>query len=148
MDTNDVSDKPRSREDFEEALTITKLSLISEGVIKLPPRLVLQLPTIIEALKKAIAGSTIRTQGVGSDDFKEDCFALRAQIEETKGQTMLVIHNHPALTSVDVQHQTVEPQRNEMIANLKLAYRHLEDARMRFGKAIQAFEGGISCNKR
>jgi hypothetical protein len=31
---------------------------------------------------------------------------------------------------------------SEMIANLKLCYRHLEDARMRLGKAIQAHDGG------
>lgn len=33
----------------------------------------------------------------------------------------------------------------EVFANLKLAYRHLEDARMRLGKAIQARDGGVSC---
>lgn len=32
----------------------------------------------------------------------------------------------------------------EMAANLMLAFRHLEDARMRLGKAIQAFDGGAS----
>lgn len=32
----------------------------------------------------------------------------------------------------------------EMIANVTLAYRHLEDAAMRFGKAIQAADGGTS----
>jgi hypothetical protein len=34
--------------------------------------------------------------------------------------------------------------RAEMIANLMLAYRHLEDASMRLGKAIQARDGGTS----
>lgn len=34
--------------------------------------------------------------------------------------------------------------RGEMIANIKLAYRHLEDARMRLGKVIQAYKGGVS----
>jgi hypothetical protein len=34
--------------------------------------------------------------------------------------------------------------RGEMIANAQLAYRHLEDARMRLGKVIQAYEGGVS----
>lgn len=34
--------------------------------------------------------------------------------------------------------------RSEMMANLTLAYRHLEDCSMRFGKAIQAFDGGVS----
>jgi hypothetical protein len=33
----------------------------------------------------------------------------------------------------------------EVNANIMLAYRHLEDARMRLGKAIQATEGGVSC---
>lgn len=33
---------------------------------------------------------------------------------------------------------------SEMFANLMLAYRHLEDASMRLGKAIQATDGGTS----
>ena len=32
----------------------------------------------------------------------------------------------------------------EMKANIMLAYRHIEDAMMRLGKAIQAFDGGKS----
>lgn len=32
----------------------------------------------------------------------------------------------------------------EAIANIMLAYRHLEDARMRLGKVIQAVDGGVS----
>jgi hypothetical protein len=32
----------------------------------------------------------------------------------------------------------------EAIANVMLAYRHLEDASMRLGKAIQAMDGGTS----
>lgn len=35
--------------------------------------------------------------------------------------------------------------RNEIIANLTLAHRHLEDCVMRLGKAIQAYDGGVSC---
>lgn len=34
--------------------------------------------------------------------------------------------------------------RGEVIANLMLTYRHLEDASMRLGKAIQHIDGGIS----
>ena len=35
---------------------------------------------------------------------------------------------------------------SEAYANVTIAYRHLEDASMRLGKAIQALEfGGISC---
>ncbi len=35
-------------------------------------------------------------------------------------------------------------QRSEMRANIILAYRHLEDARMRIGKILQAADDGIS----
>ena len=34
--------------------------------------------------------------------------------------------------------------KGEMIANTILAYRHLEDAAMRLGKALQAMNGGVS----
>jgi len=37
--------------------------------------------------------------------------------------------------------------RGEMLANVTLAYRHLEDARMRLGKVIQAYDGGVSVYK-
>jgi hypothetical protein len=33
---------------------------------------------------------------------------------------------------------------SEAYANVTIAYRHLEDASMRLGKAIQALDGGIS----
>jgi len=32
----------------------------------------------------------------------------------------------------------------EVIDNIKLSYRHLEDAKMRLGKALQALDGGVS----
>lgn len=32
----------------------------------------------------------------------------------------------------------------EVVANVMLAYRHLEDASMRLGKALQALDGGVS----
>lgn len=37
-----------------------------------------------------------------------------------------------------------EGGRGETIANVTLAYRHLEDASMRLGKALQALDGGVS----
>lgn len=42
---------------------------------------------------------------------------------------------------------TIHPEAKdagEIIANITLAYRHLEDASMRLGKAIQAYDGGAS----
>jgi hypothetical protein len=44
----------------------------------------------------------------------------------------------------DVPTSCPAADRGEMIANVMLAYRHLEDARMRLGKVIQAYEGGVS----
>ena len=40
--------------------------------------------------------------------------------------------------------QEAPEQHSEMKANLMLAYRHLEDARMRMGKVLQAMNGGKS----
>jgi hypothetical protein len=37
-----------------------------------------------------------------------------------------------------------EGQDAEMKANILLSFRHIEDASMRLGKAIQAYDGGIS----
>ena len=42
------------------------------------------------------------------------------------------------------QEQETPDQHSEMKANLMLAYRHLEDARMRLGKVLQAMNGGVS----
>lgn len=36
-------------------------------------------------------------------------------------------------------------QHSEMKSNIMLAYRHLEDARMRLGKVMQQIQGGVSC---
>lgn len=45
---------------------------------------------------------------------------------------------------IEVENLPDTADKGEMIANITLAYRHLEDARMRMGKVIQAHEGGIS----
>src|SRR5260370_18148154 len=41
-----------------------------------------------------------------------------------------------------------EADAKEARANVELAYRHLEDAGMRLGKAIQALDGGTSVSRR
>lgn len=69
-------------------------------------------------------------------DFKENCFGLRELVEELKKATKLVLKKHPVFN----HEQVSVGQIDEMKANLKLAYRHLEDARMRLGKAIQAYD--------
>lgn len=40
--------------------------------------------------------------------------------------------------------QDFENQHDEMMANIMLSYRHLEDARMRLGKVMQQIQGGVS----
>jgi hypothetical protein len=39
---------------------------------------------------------------------------------------------------------SVNEDRGEVLANLTLCYRHLEDASMRLGKVLQAYDGGVS----
>ena len=45
-------------------------------------------------------------------------------------------HNQSEVTQTE--------DREEVMANLTLAYRHLEDASMRLGKVLQAHDGGVS----
>lgn len=72
--------------------------------------------------------------------FKEACFQKRAFIEDLKKEVL-------ELKKLDMPlPETLSNElMGEMKANIQIAYRHLEDARMRLGKAIQAFDGGVSC---
>jgi hypothetical protein len=62
-----------------------------------------------------------------------DCEALRREIKAI-AEKLDLIKTAPAAPSTP----------SEAFANATLAYRHLEDASMRLGKAIQALDGGIS----
>jgi hypothetical protein len=72
-------------------------------------------------------------------DLKEVCDLLRADIEAT-AKRLNAIKHHSAFLTADISSEA----RGEMYANTVLAYRHLEDARMRLGKVLQHYEGGIS----
>lgn len=61
------------------------------------------------------------------DPQKKDYECLRSSIENVKTE-VLEVRNHAS--------------NGEEMANVMLTYRHLEDARMRLGKAIQAREAG------
>ncbi len=62
----------------------------------------------------------------------------------------------PSITAVNIARAAIKPVAAEVlrlkasmtepeaIANVMLAYRHLEDASMRLGKVIQALDGGVS----
>jgi hypothetical protein len=70
--------------------------------------------------------------------FDDVVSQLRKQLRPF-GDAVMALHQHrDFLTPEGIQRQ------NEMHANLTLAYRHIEDAVMRLGKAIQAFDGGKS----
>ena len=74
-------------------------------------------------------------------DFATYCKNLRAMIR-TIAEEVNASHDHPVFNEAQE-----ESDHDEMHANLTLAYRHLEDARMRIGKAVQAFDGGASAYK-
>ena len=73
-------------------------------------------------------------------DIKEICFEYREVIlNNSIGVKALMQHS-------DIGKNPVAT--GEMKANIMLAYRHLEDARMRLGKVVQAYDGGTSCYPR
>ena len=57
---------------------------------------------------------------------------LRKRVEEVKVKT---IEEKVVISKLD------KGDKGEMMANITLAYRSLEDAKMRFGKVIQAHKG-------
>jgi hypothetical protein len=64
----------------------------------------------------------------------------RTEIKNTARET-----KHLATIAKSRDSETASREdRGETIANLMLAYRHLEDASMRLGKALQAIDGGAS----
>jgi len=71
--------------------------------------------------------------------IKESCNYIRTQLRSIGHQVLS--------TRVESSERVAEPgvDRGEVIANLTLSYRHVEDAIMRLGKAIQAIDGGVSC---
>ena len=71
--------------------------------------------------------------------FNERCDLMREQIRKDAQ-----IVKHLKESSVFEDKQAYEGQHGEMIANIMLTYRHLEDARMRIGKILQAAGDGVS----
>jgi hypothetical protein len=71
------------------------------------------------------------------NDIKKKCDLCRGSIK-MMGITVKDLMEDPHFKADN-------PTNSEMKANIMLAYRHLEDARMRLGKVIQAYDGGVSC---
>jgi len=76
------------------------------------------------------------------EEMKEMCLRLRKAIEEIKSKVK-ALKKHGDLKSLKS-----EDSHGEAVANIMLTYRHLEDARMRLGKCVQALDGGTSCYPR
>jgi hypothetical protein len=74
------------------------------------------------------------------ENIKDLSYKLRAAVLEISNGVN-ALHKH----SVFEEEQSSTGQHSEMHANITLAYRHLEDARMRMGKVVQAYDGGTSC---
>lgn len=74
------------------------------------------------------------------DAFDIVCKAIRTRIEQTLKPDVRGLLEHPVFQGKPF----TKGQHGEMKANIMLSFRHLEDARMRLGKAIQAFDGGTS----
>jgi hypothetical protein len=70
--------------------------------------------------------------------FKDACFGIRGDIELLKAKVWNM-RTHPGHAEAPSKREA-----GEMKANIMLAYRHLEDARMRIGKVVQAYDGGKS----
>jgi hypothetical protein len=75
---------------------------------------------------------------VGTGTFTAAANSVRSRIKDTAAQTKLLVGE------VKMRETNGVEDVGEMIANLMLCYRHLEDASMRLGKAIQAHDGGVS----
>ncbi len=71
------------------------------------------------------------------ESFDEKCTEVRKEIKSLAAAVKaLMTHHDPGVSGVS--------DNGEMKANIMLAYRHMEDAAMRIGKAVQAYDGGKS----
>lgn len=77
-------------------------------------------------------------------DVPAECKVLRSQAKALAAQVLEFKTRVAVATSGQSTIPVPAPDRGEMIANAMLAYRHLEDASMRLGKVIQAYDGGVS----
>lgn len=70
--------------------------------------------------------------------FEDEVNNIRKQIKDLASNLDNLKKEHSQCES------TVKENVGEVMANLTLSYRHLEDASMRLGKVLQAYDGGVS----
>lgn len=68
----------------------------------------------------------------------KECRVARVELDEAQS-IVRDLRQHP-----DLDAEAPGIDKAEIRGNIMLAYRHLEDARMRLGKVIQHAEGGVS----
>lgn len=79
--------------------------------------------------------------------LEEMCQQQRKEIENIKASICDIRDNHQfdCEETKLLEGANIPPTKKaNMKANLTLVFRHLEDARMRLGKVMQAYQGGIS----
>ncbi len=81
-----------------------------------------------------------KTKNSAKLDFKNHVTGKRNQIQKEVDFIDDFLFSHEFIRDFDFNTW----QYNEIVENLKLAKRHLEDARMRFGKVLQHSEDSIS----
>lgn len=90
------------------------------------------------------APATDTASSMKFDDIKASCNFLRTQIKDIGDGVKDLKDNAVATASSSSSEQLLNIDTGEAVANIQLAFRHLEDARMRLGKCIQAIDGGKS----
>ncbi len=75
-------------------------------------------------------------------------FTLITVAKQFREEILIIERNVKAMMAIDAGEAGEKADVGETKANIMLAYRHLEDARMRLGKVIQAQDGGVSCYKK
>lgn len=75
-----------------------------------------------------------------STEFIQEATNLRSEIKNIENDTF----DLKTLINVNEIELLEVSDKGEILANITIAFRKLEDARMRIGKAIQAYDGGTS----
>lgn len=95
--------------------------------------------TFRRATAEEIQKATLTRTGAMNDGLKQIINMERGRIQKMANEVLGLKAAVAAPEATDF-----EDSHGEALANVMLAYRHLEDARMRLGKVIQALEGGVS----
>ena len=76
-------------------------------------------------------------------DIQERITKLRKEVKRLAAEVLLLKKEATNVTGQS-KRSALTDAHEAMIANVMLSYRHLEDAGMRLGKVVQAYDGGVS----